>query len=110
MERLGVKAAAHWDHDPSTWEAYVRGFVALYQLDASQRATAESILVEVLGRAMAYMRTRLRALLQIGVSERANHEAFVPIRSLFGELKSRLARIPTTAQRTRVGREAVVSK
>lgn len=110
MERLGIKAAAHWDYGPSTWEAYVRGFIALYQLDASQRTTAESILVEVLGRAMAYMRPRARELLEIGVSERATHEAFAPIRSLFGELKSRLDRIPTTAQRARVGREAVISK
>ena len=110
MERLGIAPDAHWDYDPSSWEVYVRGFIALYQLDASQTATAESILVEVLGRAMAYMRARAAELVEIRVSDRATDERFAPVRSLFGELKERLGRIPTAAQRDRVMRESVVEK
>jgi len=107
LQRLGVKVAAHWDYAPSTWETYVRAFIALYELDASQKATAESILVEVLERAMSYMRARAAELVEIGVSDRAGHDGFAPVRSLFNELESRLERIPTAAQRARVEREAI---
>lgn len=110
MGRLGIAPDAHWGYDPSSWEVYVRGFIALYQLDASQTATAESILVEVLGRAMAYMRTRAAELVEVRVNDRATDERFAPVRSLFGELKERLGRIPTAAQRDRVMRESVVAK
>ncbi|MBN1491683.1 MAG: hypothetical protein JXA69_17350, partial [Phycisphaerae bacterium] len=49
-----------WTHakPEDTWEIYLRGFVARYRLDASQRETAESILKECRKRADIYREKR----------------------------------------------------
>jgi len=98
-ERLRRPIRPHAAHDPATWEDYVRGFIALYALDAGQVAAAESILVEVLARAVDYLRYHAVELARVPRHERDAHEQYAPLRALFEELKARLAGIPTEAQK-----------
>jgi hypothetical protein len=102
MLRRGRLPAKHWDYDPSTWERYVRAFIALYDLDAGQIDAAESILAELLARAADYMWSHRVALADIPRDQRSTHERFRPLRDMFAELKTRLARIPRDAQRRAV--------
>ncbi len=62
-------------------------------------STAESIHAELLDRAERYAEAHADTLEAIPAPERATHEAYEPIRSLFGELQSRLDSVPTTSQR-----------
>ncbi len=92
----------HWvAYKPSTWFAYVLDCEKRFNLDAGQMSTADSIHAELLDRADRYAKAHADTLEAIPARERASHEAFEPIRSLFGELQSRLDVIPTTSQRDR---------
>ena len=92
----------HWvAYKPSTWFAYVLDCQKRFNLDSGQMSTAESIHAELLDRAKCYAEAHADTLKAIPARERAAHEAYEPIRSLFGELQSRLDAIPTTSQRDR---------
>ncbi|MHC4235371.1 MAG: hypothetical protein ACYSUQ_09680 [Planctomycetota bacterium] len=99
QSRAEENKPAYSKTDPATWEAYVRDFIRRYKLDRGQAAAAESILVELLSRALSYLRANAEALAAISPEERADHELLGPIKAMFTELRSRLERIPTAAQR-----------
>jgi hypothetical protein len=86
-------------YDPATWHRYVRDFVNRYELDSAQSAAAYSILAEVVQRASTYLKARAAELEQVRPEQRATHQGFAPVRSLFEELRTRLDRIPRTGQR-----------
>lgn len=86
-------------HDPDTWIAYLRHVMRRFGLDKGQTATGLSIHAEMLERAQDYMTTRKQRLDGVPTGERAAHELYGPIRTLFGELEERLDAIPTTTQR-----------
>ncbi len=87
--------------DETTWERYVRLFIARFQLDDAQANAAWSILREVQGRADDYRRLHRDELAAVSATDAATSPAYEPIRQLFAELQTRLDRIPTTAQRQR---------
>jgi len=86
-------------YDPETWYACVLELKEQYTLDPGQKDTAESIHVELVERALAYVANRTEVLAKVPASEKKTHEAYEPVRMLFDELKSRLEVIPTTGQR-----------
>jgi hypothetical protein len=86
-------------YDPETWYACVLELKEQYRLDPGQEDTAESIHVELVERARAFVANRTAVLAEIPPSERKTHEAYEPVRMLFDEFKSRLDVIPTTGQR-----------
>jgi len=88
-------------HDASTWFACVLELQKRYKLDSGQKNTSESIHAELYTRAQAYIEVHAETLDQVPQSERASHEAYEPIRTLFHELLSRLDAIPTSSQRER---------
>lgn len=98
MQRLGQRPAVYYDWDPSTWEAYVRSFIALYQLDPGQITAAESILAELLARAADYVRAHHPELAEVPRGQRGTDERYAEVRALFEELRTRLLRIPREAQ------------
>ena len=98
-EDAGPGSARYSAVDPTTWEAYVRGFIRRYGLDRGQAAAAESILVELLARALDYLKANAEALAEIAPQEKPTHQLLAPIRAMFAELQARLERIPTEAQR-----------
>ncbi len=102
LDRTGMVPKVHFAYDPSTWEAYVRNFIALYALDPGQTTAAESILVELLTRATDHLKANMSELAVVPRVERQRHEHFAVIRGMFEELKRRLARIPTAAQKRAV--------
>ena len=100
--RLKVRPRRHFEYDPSTWEAYVRNFIALYDLDAGQATAAESILAELLARATDHLTANFVELAEVPRQYRQTHERYAVLRSMFEELRVRLARIPTDAQKRAV--------
>ena len=101
------------------WEIYVKKFIRDYQLDEAQRNSALAVLEDVRDKAARIRqktevdRKRTQTELQRLIKEKApagdirewsrkRRELDVPISALFEELKSRLAKIPTEAQRRRV--------
>jgi hypothetical protein len=85
--------------DETTWERYVRLFIAGYGLDEGQALSALSILDEVQDRAQNYRRVHGTALAVADVAQRDADPLYAPIRALFAELQRRVEPIPTTAQR-----------
>ncbi len=101
----------------SMWEAYVSQFIRDYKLDESQKAVAKSILADVRGQAIAYRKSHSKELGDadefVGLAQRAKPfdrtelenarriQALLnkPFDDWFDELKTRLERIPTKAQR-----------
>lgn len=100
----------------SYWDLYVRNFIKRYKLDAAQAETAYSILKECKDRAEQYTEThkgeidtseaKLRELRLSGSPRRDIIEAekqhrglTAPLDDLFTELRERLEKIPTSAQR-----------
>ncbi len=93
------------------WIDHVSRFIRMFQLDESQKQAAFTILEDVRKRADQYVRSRRedidtvqRSLLDAQPEDReavlARQAAVVqPLSDLFGELQSRLNRIPTEAQR-----------
>ncbi|MCH7814289.1 MAG: hypothetical protein IID40_09745 [Planctomycetes bacterium] len=92
------------DVDPSTWEAYVRDFIARYQLDPGQFKAAESILVELIARAQPYTAAVAAPPRSSPASAPTAEQASNRLRQMFAELQTRLLRIPTEAQRRRADR------
>jgi hypothetical protein len=97
--RVARQAGQVLPHDPSTWHRYVLDFVNRYELDSAQSAAAYSILAEVVQRASTYLKARAAELDKVPPEQRATHQGFAPVRSLYEELRVRLDRIPTTGQR-----------
>lgn len=90
----------HWiEHDPSTWIALVVEVEKRFGLDAGQMDTAWSIHAEVLERAARFSKLRTAELSSVPAAQRLTHEAYRPIRELFGELRDRLDSLPTSTQR-----------
>jgi hypothetical protein len=92
--------------DPTgSWARYVRDFIRWYNLDASQQATAESVLRTMQESRSNYERastTEFEAAR--GVADRTVRDQRLvtlnePVVRMFGELKSQLERIPSAAQR-----------
>jgi hypothetical protein len=86
-------------YDETTWHAYVRTFTGDYRLDAAQKASADSILDELVARAAQYRRDHLDELSAVPVAQRIYAPAYAPIRVSFEELKARLDALPTRTQR-----------
>ncbi len=91
-------------HDPSTWFIYVLDFKERFDLDLGQMSTAESIHIEVSTLANHYISAHTEMLKTIPLVERMTHEAYEPVRSLFGGFRSRLDAIPTSSQRELIER------
>jgi hypothetical protein len=92
--------------DPlGSWERYERDFAQRYRLDTSQRATAESILRDLLTQRKLYEETKRNDIASAQKIEdpqlRQEQLAFLnaPVERMFSELKSKLDRLPTAAQR-----------
>lgn len=95
--------------DPAgPWERYMRDFIRRYQLDASQQATAQSVLRSAQETRTAYEQSRradFQAAEQIsdpGERKQRLQQLNEPVVQMFGQLKSRLDQIPTAAQRAAV--------
>ena len=98
----GSNVVSRWvEHDPGTWFAYVLEMKKRYDLDAGQMNTAQSIHSELVDRANRHIEARAEELDGVPVRQRAEHEAYEPIRQLFYELQDRLEAVPTTTQRER---------
>ena len=90
------------------WDRYVRDFTRRYRFDESQRATAQSVLREMLDRRVAYEQSHREdfdAARQLELPDQQKRLAQLnqPVEHLFSQLKSRLERIPTTEQRRAAG-------
>jgi len=90
------------------WERYVRDYIAKYDLDASQQAVAQSILRDLLKQRSLFEETH-RADIAIvqqvedpAVRRERLESVNAPVVRMFDELKSKLERIPTAAQRLAV--------
>jgi hypothetical protein len=95
------------------WEEYVAEFIRQYDLDEGQRTTAASFLSEMKDRALAHRDRRKEDILRLEVKITGHSgtkeelevvkqelvELYGPIDALFAELKERLDRLPTPAQR-----------
>ena len=87
------------EHAPATWIALVIEIGKRYSLDKGQMDAAWSIHDELVERAQRHVQSNASVLAEIPAAQRGTHEAYRPIRDLFGELRSRLEAIPTSAQR-----------
>lgn len=98
-----AKTAGKWlAHDPNTWMFYVNHVAERYALDEAQRNTCRTVHKDKFDRAAAYAKSHEAELTAIPVGERAEHEDFDPIRSVFAELQSQLESIPTPKQKREV--------
>jgi hypothetical protein len=98
----------------AAWEQYVRNYCDHFELDQSQRNTAMSMLREMLNRAFdhVYKRRDLMAKLEAKIAspegvdpdkiEKDMVEFYGPLDSMFRELSTRIERLPTQNQRSRV--------
>jgi hypothetical protein len=96
-----------------SWEKYVRDFCVRYDLDRSQRNAADSILREMIERALDHTYrnrmgiTALEHKIQTGSGtadaafEQQLRELFGPIDRMFAELDARIQKLPTPGQRRR---------
>jgi hypothetical protein len=88
-----------------SWQRYTDNFCRRYQLDASQQATAQSILRDLLNRRKQYEdahQAEYAALQQIQDRDQRRQQSDTlnaPVAALFEELKTKLNQLPTTAQR-----------
>jgi hypothetical protein len=96
--------------DPiSPWEQYLRDFIQQYNLDPAQQATAQSILREMQERRTAYEQSHRFDYEKAGQIEDGSqreqrlNELNRPVVRSFDELKMRLMRIPSSAQRQAAG-------
>lgn len=98
-----------------SWEAYVKEFIKLYELDDGQKTTALSVLGELKERALAHRDrrkddiARLEQRIQAGKGgeeeaaevKKQLTELYGPVDEMFRELRDRLEQLPTAAQRER---------
>jgi hypothetical protein len=89
-------------HEPATWFAYVLDFQKRFKLDPGQKTTANSIHAELLARANSYISAHAERLDKVARRDRAEDQAYEPIRGLFEELKERLDALPRSAQRDQI--------
>ncbi len=102
--------------DESAWARYVREFIARYRLDDAQQVTARSVLADLEGRAKEYRSAHADELAKLDQKIRQaddpasrsevaeqRKELLQPIADFFEELKERLDRLPTDAQRQQAG-------
>lgn len=85
----------------SMWRQYAMDFIERYDLDASQRNSAEAILRDVEAKATNFERAqgaRIKELIDRGDVEKAENK-MGPLNALFDELKKRLDRLPTASQK-----------
>lgn len=108
--RLGRGSAA------GSWETFVEAFCHEFQLDEAQRATAFSVLRDVRGQRDNYLAGHaedIEAAQQLGNSryrrERLD-QLMHPVQSLYEELRTRLDRVPTSAQIETVRRQAAATQ
>lgn len=90
----------------SKWRRYARNYMDRYDLDASQRNSAESILRDVEARAAAFERSqgaKIKQLLDAGETKTAK-DKMEPLDELFHELTKRLDRLPTARQRAAIAK------
>lgn len=86
------------------WEQYVQDFERTYQLDAAQQATAESVLRELQTRRTSYEQSHRVDYDNVGkTGSQSLEELNKPVVAMFDELKLRLIRIPSSAQRLAAG-------
>lgn len=101
----GRRRAWQQPADEDAWGDYVSNFIARYNLDAAQAASASAVLKDVKERAARLRitqkdpREKARALSDFRKRRRQLGALDEPIEALFSELKSRLDRIPTERQR-----------
>lgn len=104
---------------PDTWQLYVKKFIDTYALDESQKTAAFAILNDCRDRAQQYLDARKDELARVEALEmewqktrdreklrQANEgrrKLNEPVGNLFNELKERLEKIPTEAQRQAAG-------
>jgi hypothetical protein len=100
------------------WDKYVAGIVAKFGLDEAQKGSANGILDDVKVRAKQYVhghKDDLSAVRQELIDTQDEQRAEIitkqkellgPLQTLFAELKNRLDKIPTEAQRAAVAAEA----
>jgi len=81
------------------WVQYVEKFSEQYRLDASQRATAQSILRDYVARRAKLLQEAQPAAGESGDAAKSK-ESRKAIDSLFKEMKERLDQIPTSSQRS----------
>jgi len=92
-----------------SWDRYVESFTRLYQLDQAQQASAQSVLREMKQQRDTYRESRQTDFDALGKIEdrQARREAYEklnqPVDWFFEQLKERLMRIPTNAQRSAAG-------
>lgn len=104
-QRQRLAESYYLPSDETTWERYVRRFIARYDLNEAQAETCLSILRELKLRARAYTIAHSDKMKSVPKTARPYSPAFERIRELFEELKVRLERIPTDHQRRKL-REA----
>lgn len=97
------------DNNPlGSWERYVRDFTRRYRLDAPQQEIANSVLRELLARRKAYEEAHQADMntarqIEDAAQRRKELDALnAPVVKMYEELRSKLDRIPTTAQRQAV--------
>lgn len=112
-------APAHEEADQilmelDAWERYVKDFILTYSLDEGQRDAALSVLSELQTRARAhrdYRRVEIAMLekeiesftgdaAKLEEMKKRLTELYGPIDAMFRELKDRIEKVPTAAQRT----------
>jgi hypothetical protein len=84
--------------DESTWETFVRAFIAHYMLDASQEKKCLAIMDGLVEQARHYRQRHKEELEKITHMAAMSAQAYEPIRMLYLDLKKRLDPIPTDAQ------------
>jgi hypothetical protein len=99
-----------------SWTRFVEAFCEKFKLDEAQRASAMSVLRDVQARRDQYRTSHADEIEAAGQIEDARFRAerieqvMQPIASLYEELRSRLDRIPTSAQIEAVRREVATSQ
>jgi hypothetical protein len=89
-----------------SWRRYVDRFCTRYQLDVSQRATAEAVLRNLTEQKDRYRQAHKFEFDAVGqIQDRAERQEKLrqlnqPIQEQFGELRTKLDQIPTVAQKT----------
>jgi hypothetical protein len=112
-----AEAPSEIDLELEAWARYVADFCDSHDLDPSQRSACQSILRELQRRVDAYRASRRAELAELERlivdpgdtdAERVRQrieELYGPIDAMFRELKQRIERVPTEAQRKRAQAE-----
>jgi len=100
-ERTAAAALKSYQaENETTWERYVRLFIAQHGLDAAQQQAIQSILNELQARAAQYRRAHAEELNVVPQPQRGESPAYQPLRDMFDELQRRSEALLTQSQRT----------